>query len=131
MPRLLARPWKPPEQEKVQRLAQAKKLRRAHKIDQFLWICSDEYIHANRLRIAIKNLAGALRETEAALEELHADSDPLAVHIFVARRQYRNVPDTKGGKRSEIAARLSWQTACELGYRGSLAEWERLMGASR
>jgi hypothetical protein len=85
-------------------------------------------MQANRLRIAVKNLANALRETEAALEEMRADSDPLAVHIFVARRQYRNMPDTKSGKRSEIAARLSWQTACELGYRGSLSEWERLMG---
>ena len=86
-------------------------------------------MQANRLRIAVKNLANALRETEAALEEMRADSDPLAVHIFVARRQYRNMPDTKSGKRSEIAARLSWQTACERGYRGSLSEWERLMGA--
>ena len=31
-----------------------------------------------------------------------------------------------GGGR-EIAARLSWQTACELGFRRSLAEWERPM----
>jgi hypothetical protein len=86
-------------------------------------------VPANRLHVAIRNLANALRETEAALEEMRADSDPLAVHIFVARRHYRNVPDTKSGKRSEAAARVSWQTACELGYRGSLAEWERLMGA--
>ena len=98
-------------------------------IDHAPRICSIERVQANRLRLAIENLSGALRETEAALEELRADSDPLAVHIFVARRQYRNVPDTKGGKRSEVAARLSFQTACELGYRGSLAEWERLMGA--
>jgi len=26
-------------------------------------------------------------------------------------------------------ARLSFNTACELGFRGSLDEWERLMGA--
>jgi len=87
-------------------------------------------MQANRLRVAIKNLADALRETEAALEELQAESDPLAAHIFIARRQFRKAPDTKGGKRSEIAARLRWQTAYELGYRGSLAEWERLMGAA-
>ena len=83
----------------------------------------------NRLRAAIENLTAALRETKAALNEISSESDPLAVHIFVARRQYRNIPDTKSGKRSEIAARLSWQTACDLAYRGSLAEWERLMGA--
>jgi len=87
-------------------------------------------MQANRLHAAIKNLTVALRETETALEELRSDSDPLAVHIFVARRQYRNVPDTKGGKRSEIAARLSWEKACSLGFRGSLGEWARLLGAA-
>jgi len=61
---------------------------------------------------------------------MRAESDPLAVHIFVSRRQYRNMPDTKSGKRSGTAARLSWQTACELGFRGSLGEWERLMGTA-
>ena len=76
-------------------------------IDRSRQICSTERVQANRLRVAIKNLTGALRETEAALEELRADSDPLAAHIFVARRQYRNLRDTKGGKRSEIAAQVS------------------------
>ena len=61
---------------------------------------------------------------------MRTESDPPAVHIFVSRRHYRNMPDTKSGKRSETAARLSWQTACDLGFRGSLGEWERLMGAA-
>lgn len=74
-------------------------------------------------------LGVALREAEAAVEEMRAESDPLAVHIFVSRRQYRNTSDSKGGRRHETAARLSWQTACDLGFRGSLGEWERLMGA--
>ena len=30
---------------------------------------------------------------------------------------------------AEMTARLSFNTACELGFRGSLDEWERLMGA--
>ncbi|MEY2493810.1 MAG: hypothetical protein QOJ45_302 [Verrucomicrobiota bacterium] len=87
-------------------------------------------MHANLLHDALNNLSAALRETEAALEEMRAEADPLALHIFVARRQYRNMPDTKSGKRTEVAARLSWQTACTLGYRGTLGEWERLMGAA-
>jgi hypothetical protein len=85
-------------------------------------------MRANRLETAIRHLAEALRETEGALEEMRSESDPLALHIFIARRQYRHVHDTKSGKRSEAAARASWQTACDLGYRGSLGEWERLMG---
>src|SRR5437773_3101906 len=60
---------------------------------------------------------------------MKAEHDPLASHIFVSRRYYRNVNDTKSGKRREMIARLSFNTACELGFRGSLNEWERLMGA--
>lgn len=88
-------------------------------------------MRANRLQIALNNLGVTLRETEAALEEMRAESDPLAVHIFVSRRQYRKIHqgDTKSGHRSEMTARMSWQTACDLGFRGSLGEWERLMGA--
>jgi hypothetical protein len=29
-----------------------------------------------------------------------------------------------------MSAQLSWQTACEFGFRGNLDEWERLMGAA-
>jgi hypothetical protein len=86
-------------------------------------------VRANRLQNALKHLSEAIGEAEAALKEMRAESDPLAVHIFIARRQYRNIPDTKSGKRSETAARMSWQTACDLGFRGALGEWERLMGA--
>jgi hypothetical protein len=60
---------------------------------------------------------------------MKAEHDPLASHIFVSRRHYRNVSDTKSGKRLEMTARLSFDTACDLGFRGSLDEWNRLMGA--
>jgi hypothetical protein len=86
-------------------------------------------MQAGQLQKALKNLSAALREAESVLKAMRAEHDPLAVHIFVSRRQYRNMPDTKSGKRSETAARMSWQTACTLGYRGSLEEWERLIGA--
>jgi len=36
--------------------------------------------------------------------------------------------NTKSGKRREMIARPCSNTACELGLRGSLDEWERLMG---
>jgi hypothetical protein len=71
-----------------------------------------------------------VREVEAALEETRAEHDPLALHIFTARRQYRMVQDTKSGKRHDMAARMSWQRACDLGFRGSLGEWHRLLGAT-
>jgi hypothetical protein len=52
---------------------------------------------------------------------------PLRVEFEGAH--YRNVNDTKSGKRREMNARLSFNTARQLGFRGSLDEWERLMGA--
>jgi len=44
-------------------------------------------------------------------------------------RFVRNVRDAKSGKRRDTFARLSWRSACELGFRGNLGEWERLMDA--
>jgi hypothetical protein len=71
----------------------------------------------------------AIRDIESELASTKAEHDPLASHIFVSRRHYQNVNDTKSGKRRDMNARLSFDTACELGFRGSLDEWERLMGA--
>jgi hypothetical protein len=84
----------------------------------------------NRLQNALAALGDAMREVNAAVEEMREEHDPLAVHIFVSRRNYRNMHDTKSGKRSDTAARLSWQQACDFGFRGTLGEWERLMGAT-
>ena len=66
---------------------------------------------------------------EAVVETMRGEHDALMSHIFVARRHYQNVSDTKSGKRPGMNARLSLDTACELDFRGSLDEWERLMGA--
>ena len=93
-----------------------------------------EYVQLNRMRSrqlhdALEHLIKAIREVEAVVETMRTEHDPLASHIFISRRNYRNAHDTKGGKRREINARLSYNTACELGFRGNLDEWERLMGA--
>ena len=39
--------------------------------------------------------SATLWETNAAIEEMRREHDPLASHIFVSRRNYRNVHDTK------------------------------------
>jgi len=80
-------------------------------------------------RHALERLSAAIRDVDSELAAMKAEHDPLASHIFVSRRNYRNANDTKSGKRREMIARLSFNTACELGFRGSLGEWERLMGA--
>ena len=87
-------------------------------------------VRSSRLQNALNTLGEAIREVEAALEETRAEHDPLALHIFTSRRHYRSMRDTKSGKRHDVAARLSWQRACELGFRGSVQDWDRLMGAA-
>jgi hypothetical protein len=86
-------------------------------------------MRANQLQKALESLSKAIRDVDAALVEMRAEPDPLALHIFVSRRRYRNMPDIKSGHRSEMMARTSWHQACELGFRGTLNEWERLLGA--
>ena len=86
-------------------------------------------MRAARLQDSLERLTAAIRDVESELAAMKAEHDPLALHIFVSRRHYRNVKDTKSGKRHEVIARLSFNTACELGFRGSVDEWERLMGA--
>jgi hypothetical protein len=87
-------------------------------------------MRSRQLHNALEKLTKAIREVEAVVETVRAEHDPLASYIYVSRRQYRNIADTKGGKRREMNARLSFNTACELGFRGSLDEWERLMSAA-
>jgi len=70
-----------------------------------------------------------MREVNAAIGEMRRGHDPLASHIFVSRRRYKSLSDTKSGKRHHLSARLSWQQACDLGFRGDLREWEQLLGA--
>jgi hypothetical protein len=82
-----------------------------------------------RLQDALERLTAAIHDVETEVAAMKAEHDPLASHIFISRRHYRNAHDTKGGRHREMNARLSFDTACELGFRGSLDEWERLMGA--
>jgi hypothetical protein len=86
-------------------------------------------MRAARLQEALERLTTAISDVESELASMKAEQDPLASHIFVSRRHYRNVSDTKSGKRRETMVRLSFNTACELGFRGGLDEWQRLMGA--
>jgi hypothetical protein len=79
-------------------------------------------MRSRQLQDALEKLTKSIREVEAVIETMRTEHDPLVSHIFITRRNYRNVNDTKGGKRREMNARLSFNTACELGFRGSLDE---------
>jgi hypothetical protein len=87
-------------------------------------------VRAGRFYGALQRLSEAISEVEAALKEIRADHDPLASHIFASRRQYHEARDSKSGRRRETVARMSYNQACSLGFRGGFDEWERLMGAT-
>ncbi len=78
---------------------------------------------SRRFENALGRLTEAIADVENAIRALRAQHDPLASHIFIARREYRAMNDTKSGKRREVAARLSYTVACELGFGGSLNDW--------
>lgn len=86
-------------------------------------------MRARSLQNALATLRHSISQVETVIDQMRSEHDPLALHIFAARRAYRNMSDTKGGKRHHTAAMLSWQQARDLGFRGNLDEWERLMGA--
>ena len=91
--------------------------------------CSSEHVKADRFAVALSNLSKAIIDVEAIVAELKTHRDPLAAHIYAARRTYRNLSDTKSGKRHAMFARTSWQRACELGFPGDLHNWEGLIAA--
>jgi hypothetical protein len=86
-------------------------------------------VSPDRLATALTNLSKAILEVEALVSDMTTHRDPLASHIYGTRRAYRNMSDTKSGKRHAMLARTSWQRARELGFPGDLGDWERLIAA--
>jgi hypothetical protein len=84
---------------------------------------------ARQLQNALERLRDAMHDVDSVLNQMRSEHDPLALHIFVSRRHYRAVRDTKSGKRRDTTALVSYREACDFGFRGSLSEWESLMGA--
>jgi len=58
-------------------------------------------------------------------------AEPTNAHARAKRVRAHTKSDTKSGKRHHLSARLNWQQACDLGFRGNLEERERLLGAAR
>ena len=73
-------------------------------------------MRAARLQDALERLTAAIRDVESELAAMKAETRPAGVTHLYSRRHYRNVTDTKSGKRREMLARLSFNTACELGF---------------
>jgi hypothetical protein len=80
-------------------------------------------MRAARLQDALERLTAAIRDVESELAAMKAEHDPLASHIFVSRRHYRNVNDTKSGKRREMSGeptRLNFDLKAAPGSRASV-----------
>jgi hypothetical protein len=60
-------------------------------------------MRANQLEDALAKLGEAIQEMEAVVKTMRAEHDPLAVHIFVSRRQSEIRPT----QRAESAPRWS------------------------
>jgi len=45
----------------------------------------------------MERLAAAIRDIESELAAMKAEHDPFVSHIFILRRHYRNVQETKSG----------------------------------
>jgi hypothetical protein len=82
-------------------------------------------VNTTKPRHLLVDLARALTKTQALIEEARAlllearkHHDPLAVHIFNARRkwQWAVANDGKSGRKCQMTLRLSYPTACDLGY---------------
>jgi hypothetical protein len=69
-------------------------------------------MQSGRLQNALEDLKTSIWNVEAVVEEMHTEKDPLAIQIFVSRRNLRK-QDTKSGKRRHPAALLSWRSACD------------------
>jgi hypothetical protein len=65
-------------------------------------------VRPTHLENALKRLISAIRDVETEVAALKAEHDPLASHIFISRRHYRNAKDTKSGKRRETNAQVSF-----------------------
>lgn len=91
--------------------------------------CSNAHSAGGAIEKALNGLREAVQEMDAALEETRAEHDPLALHIFVSRRRYQKMEDSKSGKRHEREAWASYHRASDLGFRGRFDEWQRLLGA--
>ncbi len=78
----------------------------------------------------VETLDAAICEVNLAVAEMRSEHDPLASHIFLSRRRYQNMPTQKVANATRRQRASAGREACDLGFRGDLREWERLLGAA-
>ena len=86
-------------------------------------------MRAARLQNALERLTAAIRDVESELAAMKSEHDPLASHIFILTPSLSERQRYEEREASRDYGAIEFQSACDLGFRGSLDEWNRLMGA--
>lgn len=79
-----------------------------------------------RLGKAAARLSEATREAHAALQQLQATNHPLARHVAMTHRFYSALPPAQYRRRERVL-HANHAVAVEMGFRGGLHEWQRLL----
>ncbi len=85
-------------------------------------------MNPGRLQNLIKTVFQASTDLQVELEQAREERDPMAVLIFQAQRSYRNSP-SRSERQRDGDVRRSYQSALQLGYRGTSREWRNLIVA--
>jgi hypothetical protein len=84
---------------------------------------------ARDLRELLTTANARVNSLTTQLEAARAEPDPFASHYFAARKTYRHACATanKGGAKIERALLSTYKTATDLGFKGSIRDWETLL----
>lgn len=90
---------------------------------------SDLETLARDLRAHMAEATTILERFAAKLDAARAEADPFAALYFAARKDYRYAVRTanKGGAKIERSLISSYKKAMELGFKGSIRDWEGLL----
>ena len=81
------------------------------------------------LRAQLAAMGQCLDTLAKKIEDAKAVADPFAAHYYAARRSYRRAVATanKGGKNIERNLISTYRVAMELGFKGTIREWQALL----
>src|SRR5688500_1685863 len=84
---------------------------------------------ARELRALLAAASQSVEQLATQVDAARAQADPFASHYFAARRSYRLACETatKSGKAIERALHSSYLKAMDLGFKGSIRDWEGLL----
>jgi hypothetical protein len=88
---------------------------------------------ARELRALLASATASVDRLATKVEAARAEPDPFASHYFAARKSYRYACQTanKSGAKIERDLISTYRRAMELGFKGSIRDWEALLRLCR